>query len=563
MRKIWKIRQARPDLQEDIASSLHISKITAQILANRGIEDSHSAAQFLNSEISSCHDPYLLKDMDKAVDRIKKAVRVKEKILVYGDYDVDGMTAVALLLTALRDAGAEVESYIPNRLEEGYGLNCEAVRKAHKTGVRLIITVDCGIGSFREIELAKSLSIDVIITDHHEIIDSRVPAGYAVINPIQDGCMYPFKHLAGVGIAYKLASALNFQKDNSHLKFLDLVSLGTIADIAPLTGENRVLAKYGMRELNKRTRAGLEALMEVAGLSGKDISPGHIGFILGPRINAMGRIGSPQTALDLLMAKEKDEALRLAGILDAENRNRQKIEARIQEEALAMVEREVNFKDHKVIVLASKGWHTGVIGIVASRLADRFYRPTILLSLDGETVKGSGRSIDNFHLFDYLSRCRDVLIGFGGHESACGLTMDKERIEDFRIRINEEAAKEASKDVYFARLNIDMEIFLNMLNEDVVNELETLAPFGSENPQPVLSSSNLIVRDAPRRIGRGGFKMLVAGNGITCEAVSFGRSELPKPRAGDNIDIAYCPSINNWQGLKSIQLELKDINITR
>jgi len=559
MRKIWRIKDSDQAIQNDLSSALNISKITAQLLANRGIAAPGDAADFLKCSLSSCHDPFLLNGMDKAVHRIKKAISAHETILVYGDYDADGMTGVAVLYSALKNLGADTATYIPNRLEEGYGLNIGAVKKAHRNGVALIVTVDCGITSFKEVEYAESLDVDVIVTDHHEILDSRIPEAYAVLNPLQDDCKYPFKHLAGVGIAFKLVKALYEDTPFFAEDFLDMVSLGTVADIAPIVGENRILVRHGLVELNKRNHTGLNALMEVAGLTGKDISSGHIGFILGPRINAMGRIGSPQQALDLLLSSDEPDALRLAKVLNTENRNRQKIEARILDEALSKVEREVNFKHHRVIVLASEGWHPGVVGIVASRIADRFYRPAILISLDGKFGKGSGRSIDNFHLFEYLHRCRDSLVGFGGHESACGVTIEKDKVDRFRDRINEEASRDVDESLFMPKLDIDMDIPLSALSEDVINEIEGLSPFGHDNPRPVLTSHNLTVKDGPRRIGKNGFKMWVTDDKITCEAVSFGRQDLNAPQAGSGVDLAYIPSINNWQGLQSIQLELRDI----
>ncbi|MBI4974569.1 MAG: hypothetical protein HZC19_01980 [Candidatus Omnitrophica bacterium] len=398
------------------------------------------------------------------------------------------------------------------------------------------------------------------MTDHHEILEGRIPKqAYAIINPLQDSCRYPFKHLAGVGLAYKLAKALYEDTHFFAEDFLDLVSLGTVADIAPLTGENRILTKHGLDELNKRTRLGLNALMEVSGLSGKEISSGHIGYILGPRINAMGRVGSPQKAVELLLTEDEAASIRLAKLLDTENRNRQKIESRILDDALSKVEREVNFKHHRVIVLASEDWHPGVIGIVASRLVERYYRPTILISLDGKFGKGSGRSIEKFHLFEYLLRCKDLLIGFGGHESACGITIEKARIDEFKDLINLEASKEMREDVLKPKLDVDMDMPLNMLNESVINELASLGPFGEENPRPILASRNLIVKDGPRQIGKSGFKMWVTDNRVTCEAISFGRNNLEIPKLGSDVDLAYTPSLNKWQGLESIQLELHDI----
>lgn len=559
MKKIWNIKSSNPLIQDDLANSLNISKVTAQLLANRGISNPEEADQFLNASLSHSHDPFLLKDMDKAAVRIKKAVNGKERILVYGDYDVDGITSVSLLYSALKRLGAIVERYIPNRLEEGYGLNTGAIKRAHRDRITLIITVDCGITSFKEIEYSNSLGIDVIVTDHHEILESRIPPALAVINPLQPGCKYPFKHLAGVGLAYKLVKAIYDGTGFFAEDFLDLVSLGTVADVAPLIGENRILTKYGLEELNRKERIGLNALMEVSGLSGKEILSGHIGFILGPRINAAGRIGSPDKAVELLLSDDKDRALELAKLLSTENRNRQKIEARMLEEAVEKVEREVNFKHHRVIVLASEDWHPGVIGIVASRIADRYYRPTILISLDGKLGKGSGRSIEKFHLFDYLFKCRDLLAGFGGHESACGITIEKNKIDEFRERINTEARAGILDNIFNPQIDIDMDIPLRSLTEDVIKELDSLAPFGEANPRPVLSSRSLIVKDEPRFIGKSGFKLWVTDNVTTCEAVSFTRNSFEIPRLGTGVDLAYTPSINNWQGLQSIQLELKDI----
>jgi len=556
---IWNVKKNAHDIRKAFSSELKISEITAQLLSNRGISDPKEAGEFLACSLSSCHDPFLFKDMDKAVGRIKNAISGKEKILIYGDYDVDGMASVAILKMALMNLGATVETYIPNRLEEGYGLNTNAIKRALADGVSLIITVDCGISSFKEIEYAKLSKIDVIVTDHHEIVAKRLPQAYAIINPLQDLCKYPFKHLAGVGIAYKLAKALYDGTSFIAEDFLDLVSLGTVADIVPLKGENRILAKHGLDEINRRQRAGIKAMTDLAGLSGKDVSSGHIGFILGPRINAMGRVGSPEKALELLLTDNKEDATRLAKILDTENRNRQKIQSGVLEEALSKIEREVNFKHHRIIVLASEGWHAGVIGIVASGIAERFHRPAILISLDGKHGKGSGRSVDRFNLFDVLMQCKDLLLGFGGHEGACGLTIEKERVDEFREMINAEAGKHVSEDVFSPQLDIDMEIPLNSLNEGVINEIEALAPFGEENPRPVFSSRNLIVKDGPRQIGKKGFKIWVTDNNITCEAVSFGRNEMDVPKNGSGVDLAYVPSINDWQGLQSIQLELKDI----
>jgi len=558
VQKIWRTKDCDPGVQDHLSSALNISKVTAQLLVNRGIRTADVAHDFLKCSLGSCHNPFLLKDMEKAVTRIKRAISGGERILVYGDYDVDGMTSVVLLYSALKKLGANAATYIPNRIEEGYGLNSQAIKKAHGDGVTLIISVDCGITSFKEVEQARMLKIDIIITDHHEILNDRVPSAYAVINPLQSDCGYPFKYLAGVGLAYKLAKALYEGTPHFAEDFLDLVSLGTVADIAPLVGENRILAKHGLDELNRRERVGLKALMDAAGLDGS-ISASTIGFVLGPRINAMGRIGSPEKAVELLLSDDPALAANLAKVLGTENRNRQKIEARILEEALAKVEREINFKHHRVIVLASENWHPGVIGIVASRIADRFYRPAILISLDGKLGKGSGRSIEGFHLFEHLLRCKDLLAGFGGHESACGITIEKDRIAEFTDLINKEAFIDTKEEIFSPKLDIEMDVPLQQLSEDVIREIESLAPFGSENPRPVLSSRNVYIKDLPRQIGKTGFKFWVTDNNVTCEAITFSKGDLEVPKPGSDIDLAYIPSINNWQGVQSIQLELRDI----
>ncbi len=559
MRKIWKIREQDAEKRRAFSARLGVSEITAQILLNRGIEDPDSADAFLSCHISSSHDPSLLQDIEKAVRRIKKAVAHGEKMLVYGDYDVDGITGVTLLYSTLSSLGAHVEYHIPNRLQEGYGLNLAAINAAHRRKVSLIITVDCGISSFKEIEYAASQKIDVIVTDHHEISGNGLPRAYSIINPLRHDCRYPFKHLAGVGLAYKLAYLLLAGTHILPEDFLDLVALGTVADIVPQVGENRLFTKHGLLRLNRTRRAGLKALIEVSGLNGKDISSGHIGFILGPRINAMGRIGSPELALRLLLTDDDAEAEDLANVLNTENRNRQKIEAQILDDALAKVEREINFKHHRVIVLDSPRWHSGVIGIVASRLVERFYRPTILISTEGKAGKGSGRSIRSFHLFEALARCSRYLLGFGGHEAACGITIEKEKIEDFKDAINAVASEKLKEEDLFPTLEIDMDVPLGALGEEVIEEIERLAPFGPDNPRPVLSSKGLLVKDIRHMMRKNGFKMLVTDGTFTCEAITFGKGNFSPPNPGSRVDLAYCPSMNTWNGISTVQLELKDM----
>lgn len=561
MQKIWNIKTHDENLREKLRIGLNISPVLAQLLINRDLCDPQQAHHFLYGDINSCYDPFLLKGMDKAFYRIKKAIENKEKILIYGDYDVDGITAVALLKIVLKDLGIDAYTYIPNRLEEGYGLNRWAVKFAKDKEITLIITVDCGIGAIDEVAFANSFGIDVIITDHHEIKKDQMPPAFSIINPHQKGCGYPFKYLAGVGLAYKLACALMKKRYLSLEKHLDLVALGTVADIAPQKSENRVFTKHGIMQLNDTEKVGLKSLISVSGLEKRDISSSHIGYILGPRINAMGRIGSADIALRLLLTDNKVEADRLANIMNTENRNRQKIEAEILEEALSKVEREVNFKEHRLIVLSKAEWHPGVIGIVASRIQERYYRPTILISIKNNIGKGSGRSIDKFNLFEALMHSKDSLIDFGGHESACGLSIHKKNIEKFKNKINIYAKDNILDEDLFPTIDIDIDMPLSALNAGLINELDILKPYGPENPRPVFLSSGIVLREEPRLMRRNGFKMWLTHQGITCEAVSFRRGSVNLPKSGERIDIAYTPSINKWQGIESIQLDLCDIRV--
>lgn len=562
MNRIWRIKNPQPNLSQTLAKSLGISPITAQLLINRGINDEMQAHHFLYGDLGSCHDPFLLKDIDKSITRIKRAIKEKENILIYGDYDVDGITAVALLNIVLTYLKANVTAYIPNRLEEGYGLNRSAVKLAHRKKIALIITVDCGISAHKEIDLANELGIDVIVTDHHEIKENSLPKAYSIINPLQKTCRYPFKYLSGVGLAYKLARAL-LGGTYPMEEHLDLVALGTVSDLSVQKGENRILTKWGLKKLNDTKKIGIRALMEVSGLKGRDISCGHIGYILGPRINAMGRIGSPEVALKLLLTNDKDEAMQLAGILNRENRTRQKIEARVLGEAMEKVEKEINFKDSKIIILSGADWHLGVIGIVASRLIEKFYRPTIIIAIKGKIGKGSGRSIDNFHLFNAINSCKEHLIDFGGHEGACGISIEAKNINKFSDDINKYAREELLDEDLYPRLDIDIEVQLSELTEKAIEELGFLAPFGPENPRPTFSSRNVLLKNEPRRIAKRGFKMWVTDDNVVCEAVSFRSGLMSMPYKGSRVSLVYSPSINTWQGLPSLQLDLKDLKVIR
>lgn len=560
MRKRWLVRKSDKDILDLLVKELNISPIIAHLLANRSILQPAEADRFLNCRLSHLHDPFILKGAGKAVSRIRRALSKGEKILVYGDYDVDGITSVALLVSVLTALGGNVLSYIPNRLEEGYGLNLKACQFAYRKKVGLLITVDCGINATREIEYLNSLKIDALVIDHHKVQVGYLPKAHAIINPLQDDCAYPFKHLAGVGLAFKLAQALLESTTEEMKDYLDLVALGTVSDIVPQIGENRILTKHGLDVLTNTKRIGLKELIRVSGLKGKDISSGHIGYILGPRINASGRIGSPKIALRLLLTDRMDEAKELAEALNRENRNRQRIESGILQEAMQKIEREVNFKEDKVIVLSSADWHPGVIGIVASRLVDKFYRPTAVISVNRNIGRGSARSISDFNLFNAISQCKKHLIEFGGHEAACGFSVHKKDIGKFKTLFNRLAKELLLPEHLLPKLQADMDIPLNSLSERLINEIERLAPHGPKNPSPVFISRGIKLKNAPKAIGRRGIKFWVTDGKITCEAVAFGVSDIFLQHLSDgDIDLVYSPSMNVYKGLRSIKLNLEDL----
>jgi len=559
MIKKWIVKKSDDAKKKVLTGELSISPVIAQLLINRHITQPHQAERFMNPRISDLYNPFMLKGMEKAVARIHKALSGGEKILIYGDYDVDGITSVTLLTRALKTLGGNVIEYIPNRLEEGYGLNLGAAQLAYRKKVGLIITVDCGISALKEIKYLNNLKIDTIIVDHHQPDGNVLPKAYAIINPLQEDCSYPFKYLAGVGLTFKLVQALLDKKPDELRDYMALVALGTVSDIVPQLDENRILTKYGLDALLKTKNIGIKELIRISGLTGKGINAGHIGYTLGPRINASGRIGSPKLALRLLTTEKPEEAALLAKTLDRENRNRQKIEKNVLEEALDKAAREVNFKDHRVIVLSGKGWHPGVIGIVASRLAEKFYRPTIMVSINQNIGKGSARSIKGFHLFDAISKCKKYLDSFGGHKAACGLTILPKFIDKFRTHINNFAAETLMPEDLIPSLEMDMELPLHRLSGKLIAQIGKLGPYGPGNPRPLFVSKNVTVKQSPKAIGRRGIKTWVTDGKVTCEALIFRSGDMSGITRESIVNLAYTPSINEWAGLRSIQLNLEDI----
>lgn len=556
--KKWKLCEENSRLQQMFSSELNISPVIAQILINRNIRTLQDAEMFLFGDVSLSPDPWRMKDMARGVQRVEKAVQKKEKILIYGDYDVDGVTSSALLADVFEKLGANFEVFIPNRLEEGYGLDTGAILKFAEKGVNLIVTVDCGINSSEEVREANVCGIDVIITDHHEVRGPR-PAAFAAINPHQDACRYPFEQLAGVGVAYKFARALMKGREDAVDDHLDMVALGTVADIVPLNGENRILVKKGLKRLRRTTKPGLKALMEVSGLDPEKLNSRHIGFVLGPRINAMGRLGTAEVALDLLLCKDARKARELAAILEKENRRRRDIEKDVLDQAVLKAEKEIDLKKDKVIVLADSAWHAGVIGIVAARLTQMYNKPAVLISLTDNQGKGSARGIKGFNLFSAISRAGEHLIGFGGHKAACGIRIEKEKIERFKESLNSVASECFEDEGESREFLIDYDIPFSRITPKLIDELEMLMPYGPGNREPIFASSDIEIKNTPRNIGKNGIKFLVKRGNLTYEAITFKKNEIQKPSAGDVVDLAFSPSINSWGGYDSIQLNIKDL----
>lgn len=558
----WKIREPNPALVDRFCSELGLSRIVAQVLANRGIDAPEKARIFLDSGLQDLHDPYLLPGMVAAVERIKKAIAARERILVYGDYDADGITSTYLLLTVLRRLDAVVDYYIPNRLEEGYGVNKAALARAAAEGVRLVITVDCGIAAVEEGAFAARLGMEMVITDHHQP-PAVLPEVAAVVNPKLPGSAYPSPGLAGVGVAFKLAQAL---LGGQAMDFLDVVCFGTIADVAPLTGENRVIVKYGLAALGQTRNPGLRALLQVTGLQGKELEPGHVGFALAPRINAAGRLGDPRLGVRLLESTVDAEALELARLLDRENRARQTLEERIKGEALAKLEEQVDLAAQKVIVLAGEGWHSGVVGIVASKISELYNRPSILLTIEGDQAHGSGRSVPGLDLYAALAGCSGVLEKFGGHAQAAGLALKTVDIEAFRQAINAVVDRLISWDDLQPELEIDAMVDLSEATCELAGHLSLLAPYGQENAAPVLACQSVWLTEC-RVIGASGAHLKVRArdqrSGVEIDGIGFNMSgsiELLKNHFGA-VDLAFTLEINQWNGKRLPQAVLKDLRL--
>jgi single-stranded-DNA-specific exonuclease len=569
----WLIQTQSNEDKRVLSQELGVSPVFAHLLLNRGIRTPEEGRVFLRPKLADLHDPYMFPDMEKAVRRIKDALLAGEKILVFGDYDVDGITATALLYHFFNLMGTTVTCFIPHRIKEGYSLNAEAINEAKAQGVSLIITVDCGITNVEEIEQTRALGIDVIVTDHHEA-GSRLPAAFAIINPKLPGSRYPFRDLAGVGVAFKLAwavaNALSAAKKvpdevrDFLLNSLAFVALGTVADVVPLLGENRVLAKFGLKYLEESANPGVRALIDISGTGDQPLSARDIAFKMGPRLNAAGRMGKSHLGIELMTTSSMLRASEIAKELDLENQKRQEVEHVILEETYRMLGENPSWASDRALVLSSDHWHPGVIGIVASRLVEEFHKPVILIAIDEGRGKGSARSIDELPLYEVLAECKSALITYGGHAHAAGLEVAPDRLDEFRDMFIERVGERLKGADMKPKLNVDMETLLSALSRPVLKELEILRPHGEKNPSPLFATFGVQTVGKPRVVGKDGrhLSLFIRQGETTLKGIAFDMADaLPKvEKSGGSCNIVYKPFLNDWQGQESVELEIKDFS---
>lgn len=558
MNKKWEFLKTDEDKVKQIAEKYYMSELLATVLVNRNIVEDKDIKVFLSPSRNDFHDPYQMPDMEKAVDRILKAIETNEKVMIYGDYDVDGITSITVLKKFLHARGLEAGFYIPNRLNEGYGLNKNAIKKIAEEGYSLIITVDCGISCIEEIKYAYELGMEVIVTDHHEPLE-ELPEAVAVIDCKRKDSTYPFNSLAGVGVAFKLSQAIAMKlalDEKEFLKYLDIVCVGTISDIVPLVDENRVIAKLGLKLVEVTKNMGLKSLLITSGY--KEINSNAISFGIAPRINACGRMGFEEDALNLFLNEDKKQVLTITDKLNSYNKERQEIEKRIFDEVILKIEKE-KLDEKKAIVVAGEGWHHGVIGIVASKITDLYFKPTILICLEDGKGKGSGRSVPGFDLHDALCKCSDCLEKYGGHEMAVGLSLDANKFQEFANKF-EEIATEAHTDEIVSVIKIDKEIKLKDIDTQIVKELSQLEPFGEANKMPIFIYKNLKI-DSIRSLSEGKHLKLTLKDGNTVvNAIGFNLGSLATEYLiGDKVDVLGVLEINTFNGVDSVQINLRDI----
>lgn len=559
MNKKWQIYETDKAKVEELAKKYNINKLLATILVNRNIVKEDDIRLFLNPVRDDFYNPFLIKDMDIAVKRILEKKKKKEKVTIYGDYDVDGITSITVLKSFLKDIGLDADFYIPNRLEEGYGLNKNAIDKIKQNGCNLMITVDCGISATEEIKYANSLGIETIITDHHEV-GNELPEAIAVIDNKRKDSSYPFRELAGVGVVFKLTQALGMKlglKEETYLKYLDIVCVGTISDIVPLVDENRVIAKLGLMLVKQTRNIGLKSIINSSGYT--KIDSNTISFGVAPRINACGRMGKAEEALELFLSSDIYTVNELTKKLNEHNRQRQETEKAIFENAIKKIEKE-HLDENKAIIVGGENWHHGVIGIVSSKITEMYFKPSILLSFEEDGVgKGSGRSIPGFDLHEALMKCLDTIEKFGGHSMAVGITIKKDKLEKFKEKF-EKIVEDRHIEEIVPIINIDAKIGLGDINKEIVESLKQLEPFGEANKMPIFAFKNLKI-DSIRALSEGKhLKLTLKEDNYIINAIGFNIGQLAEEyRIGDKVDIAGVLEINTFNGVDNLQINIKDI----
>ncbi len=564
MQKRWKILSADSQKTEALQQSLNIHPVICQILLQRGIENFENAKHFFRPQLSSLHSPWLLKDMQKAVDRILQAISQKEKILIYGDYDVDGTTSVALLFSFLKQIHPQLDFYIPHRYREGYGVSKAGIDFAKENNFTLIISLDCGIKSYELISYAKELEIDFVVCDHH-LPDDKLPPAVAILNPKQIDCSYPFKELCGCGVTFKLISALAEKLElNEEIVFqnLDLVATAIAADIVSMNGENRVLAFYGLKKANENPNNGIKALSFLSGLT-KEIQINSLVFMISPRVNAAGRMDDAKKAVSLFIAEEYEEALQFAELLNSDNKDRKEVDSSITNEALSLIRENEDLINRKSTVIFQPHWHKGVVGIVASRLIEQFYRPTVVLTKSGGFATGSARSVTGFNLYEAIYACKDLLLGYGGHFAAAGLTLELNNVEAFTKKFEEVVSATISPELLIPEIVIDAEINFRDINWSFYNILQQMEPFGPDNLRPVFIVKNVFDSGYSKIVKQEHIRFSLKQNNITFYGIGFNMAEkfhllqMKKP-----IDIVFKVDENEFNGNKSLQLRMLDFRLS-
>lgn len=565
MLKRWTVKEKNtPEKINQLSESLGITSVLAELLYQRGVTTFQEAKDFFRPSLANLHDPFLMKDMDKAIHRIEKAINQNEKILIFGDYDVDGTTAVALVYTFIKERHKNIDYYIPDRYTEGYGISTQGITWAKENNFSLIIALDCGIKSIDKIDYANSLGIDFIICDHH-LPGDTLPKAIAVLDPKRADCNYPFKELSGCGIGFKLIQAYcrkNNLPEQTLEEYLDLAVVSIAADIVPVTDENRILAYYGLKQINSNPRKGFKAMFELANFK-KEITITDIVFTIAPRINAAGRLESGKRAVELLISDDTAIAMQSGQNINITNTERRTIDSSITEQALSMIESDTLLLNKKSTVLFHPEWHKGVVGIVASRLIEKYYRPTIVLTQSNGMATGSARSVKNFDVYEAIAACSDLLEQFGGHKYAAGLTLKTENVDQFIKTFEEVVSKTITDDLLIPEIEIDAEISLSTIDDKFIRILKQLAPFGPGNMAPVFLTKNIVIKDNARTVGNNHLKIDVSDKTNSDKyfpAIGFNLGVfLPDLSTANTIDICYSIEENEWNGNVSLQLNIKDI----